>query len=190
MIHINLLSNRQNTLSKNKRLSRGVILLAALAAFVTGSCTSTKSTAPKPGDLVEANPALSSEPELQDVPEELRFALRFDPAQTLDPKTVEESEFYQIKKAIEQNRSIIEAAWKEQEAIEARVRAAIDEEKMQKAEIARQEEAELNRKRKNAADEYERTKDLRAKYEKEANERAKKLPTISRDYEVWKGLED
>ena len=186
MIHVNLLSNRQKTFSASKRAA---LFFTALLAFFTASCTTSKS--PKQGaDVVATSPVDDSEPGLQDVPAELRHAHRFDPALTLDPKVVQESDFYQIKQAIEQNRAILEAAWKEQEAIESRVKAALSAEKQRKADLAKQEEEELARKRQAAAEEYERTKDLREKYENEANERVKKLPTIRKSDEVWRGLED
>jgi type IV secretory pathway VirB10-like protein len=189
MIHVNLLSNRHQKFTSNKTNKRVALLFAALFAFVTGSCT-TSNSAKNSSDVVDASEAENAGPALQDVPDELRYAHRFDPAATLDPKVVQESDFYQIKKTIEQNRAVLEAAWKEQEAIEARVKAAASAEKQRKADLAKQEEEELARKRQEAAAEYERTKDLREKYENEANERVKKLPTIRRSDEVWRGLED
>jgi hypothetical protein len=189
MIHVNLLSSRNKKVTTSNANKRAALMLAALFAFVTGSCTTSK--APKQGtEVVDAIESGNSEPPLQDVPEELRNAHRFDPAATLDPKVVHESDFYQIKQAIERNRAVLEAAWKEQEAIEARVKAALNEEKQRKASLAKQEEEELARKRQESAAEYERTKDLQEKYENEANERVKKLPTIRRSDEVWRGLED
>jgi len=190
MIHVNLLSNRRQKFTSNKTNNKRVALLfAALFAFVTGSCT-TSNSAKNSSDVVDASESEHAGPAVQDVPDELRYAHRFDPAATLDPKVVQESDFYQIKQSIEQNRAILETAWKEQEAIEARVKAAATAEKQRKADLAKQEEEELARKRQEAAAEYERTKDLREKYENEANERVKKLPTIRHSDEVWQGLED
>lgn len=189
MIYVNLLSNRHKKSKNTKVRRRGALLLTALLPFIAGSCTSLKSPQ-QPSDVVDAAQTESTEPSMQDVPAELRNAHRFDPAVTLDPKVVQESDFHQIKQAIEQNRAVLEAAWKEQEAIEARVKAALTAEKQRKADLARQEEEERDKKRQEAAAEYERTKDLREKYENEANERVKKLPTIRRSDELWRGLED
>lgn len=190
MIYVNLLSNRHKKSEDTKVRHRRALLLATLLPFMAGSCTSLKSSPKQSSDVVDAAQTDSNEPPLQDVPEELRNAHRFDPAVTLDPKVVQESDFHQIKQAIEQNRAVLEAAWKEQEAIEARVKAALTAEKQRKADLARQEEEERDKKRQEAAAEYERTKDLREKYENEANERVKKLPTIRRSDELWQGLED
>jgi len=190
MIYINLLKDEQSTSVKKKNLSRTVALVSVVAMSL-GSCStfsSNKKTLAD-GTVVDVSSDTDSADQ-QDIPLELRNASRFDPAQTLDQKVVQASDFYQIKQAIEKNKQILEAAWKEQEAIEARVKAALSEESQRKAALAKQEEEERERRRQIAAEEYEKSKDIRAKYEDEAQQRVKKMPTISRSDELWNGLED
>lgn len=126
----------------------------------------------------------------QDIPEELKNADQFDPATTLDRSIVEQSDFYQIKKSVEDNKKALDAAWKEQERIEASINAQKAEEQRQKALAAKAEEEERERQRQIAIKEFEKNKQKRAKEELEAIEEVKKLPTISRDEVKWQGLED
>lgn len=191
MVFVNLLSQRIKNSNTIKRKKWMPAVVATMFALMAGSCTTSNSTNKSSEGVISAESARGADqPDLQDVPEELRNAHRFDPALTLDPKVVQESDFYQIKQSIERNRAALEAAWKEQEAVEARVKAALSAEKQRKAELAKKEEEERDLKRRQAAEEFEKTKDIRAKYEVEAEKRVKKMPTISRDDELWNGLED
>ena len=165
--------------------------MTALLAMSTSGCTSLHASKKTNGEAVEA----SANPEVnplanEDIPEELKSSLTFDPVHTLDPKVVQESDFYQIKQEIERNRAALEAAWKEQEAAEARVKEALAAEKTRKAELAKQEEDERERQRLKDAETYEKKREMRAKYEADADKRVKKMPTITRDEELWNGLED
>jgi len=190
MICVNL-SKHKSCFSQPMSFRIAGAFLTALLAMSTSSCTSLQASKKTSTEAVEA----SAKPEVnplanEDIPEELKSSLTFDPVHTLDPKVVQESDFYQIKQEIERNRAALEAAWKEQEAAEARVKEAMAAEKTRKAELAKQEEEERERQRLKDAELYEKQREMRAKYEADADKRVKKMPTITRDEELWNGLED
>jgi hypothetical protein len=190
MICVNLLKDK-SCVRQNMPFRIGGAFLTALLVMSTSSCTSLQSSKKTNGDVVQAGtPAEVNPLANEDIPEELKSSLTFDPAHTLDPKVVQESDFYQIKQEIERNREALESAWKEQEAIEARVKEAAANEKNRKAELAKQEEEERERQRLKDAELYEKQREMRAKYEADADKRVKKMPTITRDEELWNGLED
>lgn len=192
MIRTNLLNSRQNKSHKmNSVKNAAMALLAVLIGFSSASCTTSHSKKPAGTEAVSAQNQESDDPTaLQDIPAELRDAHKFDPASTLDQKTVQESDFYKIKQSIESNRAVLEAAWKEQERIEASVRSSLTAENQHKAAVAKQEEEDRERKRQLAIEEFETNKDRRAKDVSDADEEMKKLPTIKKSEVLWKGLED
>ncbi len=190
MICINLLKHK-SCFSQPMSFRIVGAFLTALLAISTSSCTSLQSSKKAGNEVIQAGENAEANPLAnEDIPEELKSSLTFDPAHTLDPKVVQESDFYQIKQEIERNRAALEAAWKEQEAAEARVKEALAAEKTRKAELAKQEEEERERQRLKDAELYEKQSQMRAKYEADAEKRVKKMPTITRDEELWNGLED
>ena len=192
MIRTNLINSRSNKSPKQKTVKNAAMaLLAALIGFSSASCTTSHSKKPAGTEAVSAqNQELDDPTALQDIPAELRDAHKFDPASTLDQKTVQESDFYKIKQSIESNRAVLEAAWKEQERIEASVRSSLTAENQHKAALAKQEEEDRERKRQLAIEDFENNKDRRAKDASDADEEVKKLPTIKKSEVLWKGLED
>lgn len=190
MICVNLLKHKSG-FTQNMPLRFVGAFVAALLALSFSSCTSLQSSKKPETEVVQAETKPEANPLAnEDIPEELKSSLTFDPVHTLDPKVVQESDFYQIKQEIERNRAALEAAWKEQEAAEARVKEAMAAEKTRKAELAKQEEEERERQRLKDAELYEKQREMRAKYEADADKRVKKMPTITRDEELWNGLED
>jgi hypothetical protein len=164
------------------------LLASGLVAITLAACTTTNPSAnPSGGTDPVSGDATTSTDEL---PAELKDAQKFDPAATLDPKVVQESDFYQIRQSIEQNKAALDAGWKEQERIEASVKSTAAQEEARKAALAKAEEEERERQRQKQIEAYESTKDQRAKDEIKAQEAAKKLPGISNEEVNWKGLED
>jgi hypothetical protein len=176
-----------------KCFQRAIAATTLIVPLALISCTSTKSGsqgAPT-GDIVTASDTNTSQGNTnEDLPVELKDAQRFDPALTLDPKVVQESDFYQIKQSIEQNRAALDAGWREQERMENSVKAANSAEDQRKSAAAKAEEEERERLRQKQIEAYERSKDQRAKDEQKASENAEKLPSIKNNEVNWKGLED
>ncbi len=177
-------------------LKSNLTLLSCLIAssLTFYSCTSTKKTGatgandPVASDASDASAAAKGSGE--DLPEELKDALNYDPATSLDTKTVEESDFYQIKKSVEENKANLDAAWREQERMESSVKAAKQESEKQKALKAKQEEEERDKQRLKEIEEFEKNTERRAKEAKAAEDEISKLPTISKDEVMWQGIED
>jgi hypothetical protein len=179
--------------SFQKSLTQSIIVAALMIPMNLTSCTSTKSgsqEAPS-GDVVSASALNTPQGQTnEDLPLELKDAQRFDPAVTLDPKVIQESDFYQIKQSIEQNRAALDAGWREQERMENSVKDANSAEAQRKAAAAKAEEEERKRQRQKQIEAYEKSKDQRAKDEQKASENAEKLPSIKNNEVNWKGLED
>lgn len=171
-----------------KSIHQSLLMSLMASALIYTGCTTTKKSPTGSKDVVagSADATLSNE----DIPVELKDAQSFDPATTLEQSVVQESDFYQIKKSVEENKQTLEAAWKEQERLEASVRAANAEEEKKKAIAAKQEEEERERQRQIAIAEFEKNKEKQAKEEKAALDEVKKLPTISNEEVMWNGLED
>jgi hypothetical protein len=168
-----------------------ILSCLVISSLVFYSCTSTK----KDGKASSDEPVAAGVPSSQgagqeDLPSELRDVQTFDPAASLDQKTVLESDFYQIKKSVEENKAALDAAWHEQDRLESNVRAAKAEVEKQKALNAKKEEEEREKKRLKDIEEFEKNKAKRAKEEKAAEEEIKKLPSISKDEVMWEGIED
>jgi hypothetical protein len=157
------------------------------------SCTTTKSSSQGTAtqDIVATGHNQGTGPDSnEDLPVELKDAQRFDPATTLDPKIIQESDFYQVKQSIEQNRAALDAGWREQERMENSVKSATSAEAQRKATQEKVEEEERERQRQKQIEAYERSKDQRSKDDQKASEDAEKLPTIKNNEVNWKGLED
>lgn len=164
------------------------LVISTLAFY---SCTSTKKDAKAVStEPVAAGSASTPSASQEDLPPELRDAQSFDPAASLDQKTVQESDFYQIKKSVEENKAALDAAWREQDRLENNVRAAQAEVEKQKALNAKKEEEEREKQRLKDVEEFEKNKAKRAKEEKAADEEIQKLPSISKDEIMWQGIED
>lgn len=162
-----------------------------ISSFAFYSCTSTKKDgANGSADPVSAETKSSENGTYDELPDELKDAHTFDPAKTLDQKTVEESDFYQIKKSVEENKANLDAAWREQDRLETSVKASKVEEERQKALKAQREEEEREKQRQKEIEAFEKGKEKRAKEAKEAEEEINKLPTISKDEIMWQGIED
>ena len=108
----------------------------------------------------------------------------------MDQKTIQESDFYQIKQSVEQNKNALDEGWKEQDRVEALIKATDKAAEDKKSAAAKAEEDERERQRLEAIKDFDKNKDKRAKEEEKANDDVKKLPTINRNEENWKGLED
>jgi multimeric flavodoxin WrbA len=174
-------------------LKSNLTLLSCLIAssLTFYSCTSTKKTgATGANDPVATDASAAAKGSGEDLPEELKDALNYDPATSLDAKTVEESDFYQIKKSVEENKANLDAAWREQERMESSVKAAKQESEKQKALKAKQEEEERDKQRLKEIEEFEKNTERRAKEAKAAEDEISKLPTISKDEIMWQGIED
>jgi hypothetical protein len=166
------------------------VILTVITLTHSG-CTSNKTSSTTPTDPVNAGSNTSSQDaNAGDLPPELSDAQRFDPASTLDPKVVQESDFYQIKQSVEQNKAALDATWKEQDRLENSVKTSATQEEDKKAALLKAEEEERERQRQKQVEAFEKSKDQRAKDEKKAKEAAEKLPGISNEEVNWKGLED
>ncbi len=179
------------------RSDKSIILFAALITaplFFVAACTTTKMN---DGNSGVGDPASSAPNESgsspntsEELPPELRDAQRFDPVTTMDQKTIQESDFYQIKQSVEQNKNALDEGWKEQDRVEALIKATDKAAEEKKSAAAKAEEDERERQRLEAIKDFDKNKDKRAKEEEKANDDVKKLPTINRNEENWKGLED
>jgi hypothetical protein len=157
------------------------------------SCTTSKSGSNQTASVSEViapNADIAADQLSDDLPPELKDASRFDPAVTLDPKAVQESDFYQIKQSIDQNRDALEAGWREQERMENSVKAASSAEEQRNAAAAKADQEERERRRLKQIEAFEKSKAQREKDEQKANKAAEKLPSIKSDEVNWKGLED
>ncbi len=164
------------------------LIISTLAFY---SCTATKKDGAKASsDPVTAGASNSQTGSQEDLPAELKDAQSFDPADSLDQKTVQESDFYQIKKSVEENKAALDAAWREQDRLESQVRAAKADVEKQKALTTKQEEEAREKQRLKDVEEFEKNKTKRLKEEKAAEEEIQRLPTISKDEVMWEGLED
>jgi multimeric flavodoxin WrbA len=170
-----------------------MITTAIVLPLVLNSCTTTKSGAQNTasGEVVSSSQTTPDGSQSnEDLPVELRDAQKFDPASTLDPKVVQESDFYQIKQSIEQNKAALDAEWKEQERMENSVKSAKSAEDQRKMETAKAEDEERERQRQKDIETYEKSKDQRTKDEQKTIDDAEKLPSIKNNEVNWKGLED
>lgn len=112
------------------RSDKSIILFAALITaplFFVAACTTTKMN---DGNSGVGDPASSAPNESgsspntsEELPPELLDAQRFDPVTTMDQKTIQESDFYQIKQSVEQNKNALDEGWKEQDRVEALIKA-------------------------------------------------------------------
>jgi hypothetical protein len=165
--------------------SLGLVCSLGLISCVT---TKTQETTDPVKPAVEK--AAVEDPRLLELPEELRDAHKYDPAATLDTATVQESDFFQIRKSVDENKAALDSAWREQEQLENRVKSAKTIEEQRRAAEAKRQEEELERKRQQEVAEFEKNKSKRAKEAQDAEDAMKKLPTISKDEIMWQGLED
>lgn len=169
------------------RLLYSVIIFASLASM---RCTSTKQSEPVKDPVQATDPATAVTGTDQDLPPELRNADNYDPAASIDAESIKSSDFYQVKKSVESNRASLDSEWKAQDEQEEAVRKAKEAEKAQKEAVEQEEQKAAEEARLQAIKEYKSSAKKRAKYIHEANEKVKKMPTISREEVLWNGLED
>lgn len=174
----------------NSRIFYGLLFTASMMSL---RCTSNKQGTANP-EPVQANHAATSEPSAPavdgDLPPELRDVQKFDPAASIDAEAVKNSDFYQVKKNAETNRPSLDADWKAQDELEKSVKKAKEDEEKRKKEDAKKEEQLREQSRVKSAKEYKDASAQRARYIREANEKVKKMPTISKREIMWNGLED
>lgn len=179
----------KNMIKFHQSIQKSILIALMTSSLATVACTTGKKPLPR-NDVVTASGSQVDAASNEEIPAELRDAHAFDPATTLDQATIKESDFYQIKKSIEENQPALDAAWKEQERLESSLKAANAEVEKKKALSAKAEEEERERQRQIAITDFEKNKEKRAKEEQQADEEIKKLPTISKDEVMWQGLED
>ena len=169
------------------RLIYAVVLLSSLALL---RCTSSKvkDDAQEPVK-VEAKPVASAAGEYE-LPPELRDTDKFDPATTLDAQQVQESDFYKIKKEVDDKRPHLDADWKAQDQLENDVRKAKDDATRRDKEQLKKEEEDREKARQESIKNFGANSKKRAREERIARDRAAKLPTISKEEVQWNGLED
>ncbi len=158
-----------------------------LAAF-TMRCTthSQKEETKTQAEVVKAEDKAVGDTSL---PPELRDAQTFDPAASLDQKSIEESDFYKVKKEAESAKTKVDAEWKAQDEQESALRKAKEEEEKRKKEELKKEDERKEESRKRAVNEYKKYAKERAQKERRAAEMVKKMPTISQEEVNWNGLE-
>jgi len=172
----------------NSRQSSRLIYASLLTfSLISLRCT-TKPSTEAPKEAVA--PAQQASADTSSLPPELRNVDSFDPAATIDPEVVKNSDFHQVKQTTEANRQAVDSEWKAQDALEESIRKAKEEEKKKQQEQEEKEKRELEEQRKEANRRYKSNAVREARYMKEAEERAKKLPTISKEEMLWNGLED
>ncbi len=171
------------------------LLVISISMTFCGCTTKPSSTTAPATDVVAAGPAgttgQNADPANQDsdLPPELQNAATFNPATTLDQKSVQESDFYQINKSTLDEKEKRDAAWIEQERLEGSVLAH-----------KKSEEDALQRKIKEENDAFEKDRQLKNEKilknkntendeEQKAADEVKKMPTISDDELNWKALD-
>lgn len=149
------------------------------SAHKPGAAPSEPVTEQKAASTVDSN----LPPELQNVDE-------FDPAATIDAEAVKGSDFYEVKKTVENNKSALENEWKSQDEQEEAVKKAKEAERLKREQEQAAEEKAREQARLNAVKDHKTSEALRKKYMREANARVKKMPTITKQELLWNGLED
>lgn len=174
-------------MNRSKLKSRAIYSSILLASLIAMGC-STNNQRQDSKDPVAADKAAGAD--ASGLPPELRNVDGYDPATSIDSESVKNSDFYQVKKAVESNRVNLDNEWKAQDAQEEAVKKAKEDEKQRQLDQQKKEEAERAAQREEANKAYNKNAAKQARYTKEANERVKKLPTISKEEVLWNGLED
>lgn len=175
----------------NSRMqSRVIYLIVLVSSLALLRCTSSKikDEAKEPVKAeVKAESAAAGD---HDLPPELRDAGSFDPATTLDAQEVQETDFYKVRKEVDDKRAHLDAEWKAQDQLDNDVRKAKEEADRRDKEQMKKEEEEREKSRLEAVKNFGANSKKRAREERIARDRAAKLPTISKEEVMWNGLED
>jgi type IV secretory pathway VirB10-like protein len=173
--------------------SRVIIGLVILSGGFLARCTTsekkTEESVKTPESVQKSEsstPAHAVDPNL---PPELQDVEHFDPATTIDQKTVEQSEFYKAKKDAEASKAQVDAVWKIQDDQESLMRKKKEDEDRKRQEELKKEDLRKQESQRRAVDDHKRFAKERRLNEKRARSMVKKMPTISRDEMEWKGLE-
>lgn len=164
-----------------------VIVLASSLALLRCTSSKIKNEAKEP---VKVDATVESTPgNDHDLPPELRDTETFDPATTLDAQQVQESDFYKVRKEVDDKRAHLEAEWKAQDQLDNDVRKAKEEQLRLEKEQMKKDEEEREKSRLEAIKNFGANAKKRARDERIARDRAAKLPTISNEEVMWNGLE-
>ena len=175
------------------RHSYFLMLLALSLPFSSACATKPNDAHPVPtSDVVSAalaggpTPAVTVDP---DLPADLQNYGKFDPAATLDPKAIQESDFYQINKSTLDDKAKLDAAWAEQDRLESSVKNHKKETDDAQQKKAQEESDAIERDRQLKVENTKKNKSTEDDEQKKAAEEVKKMPTISEDELNWKALD-
>ena len=184
---------------QEKTRSRILFSTVLLASLITMRCAAGKPQPASVEPVVAAAavaptvaPVKPTEPGVIDttLPPELQNAQNFDPASTIDPNAVKNSDFFQVKKEAETNRTNLEKDWKMQDDQEESVKKAKEAEKLKQDQDQKKDDEAREESRMKSVKEHKSSAAQRARFMREANDRVKKMPTITKQEIQWNGLED
>ena len=169
------------------------LMLLSLSVPFSACATKPQAAPPAPAsDVVSAAPADGTTTAVAadaDLPPDLQNYGKFDPAATLDPKSIQESDFYQINKSTLDDKANLDAAWAEQDRLESSVKNHKKETDDATLKKAKDESDAIERDRQLKVENAKKNKNTEDDEERKAAEEVKKLPTISDDELNWKALD-